>query len=272
MRLHITTAPAIAAENALVDRPTVLLNDFRHEIFPFDSLLGIRCRLAIWPISPEAMFASGAQAIVSRLDSPASSFSPASPYLEPLFDPDTPFSEMAQLCVAVGLLSKDAGTRGMAIDVMIELIRDGRCIGRELGAVYAKLSAVKQSAKLNRLADALAEVAMASALHRHAATSLVEVLLASLQPPAPNDLHYLLTPLREWLAANGRTLPPACQTLLNSINGSGKTAKLVACLKAQAGSPRPPTQVYADALRARIARAQRWQQRSSQLASANAPL
>ena len=272
LRIHLTAAPAVAAGNTSVDRPTVLLNEFRDEIFPFDSLLGIRCRLAIWPVDPEAMFACGAQAIASRLDSPASSLSPASPYFEPLFDPDTPFSEMAQLCVALGLLSKDAGARGMAIDVMLELIKDGRCIGKELGALYSKLSATKYLVRLNRLADALAEVARASILHRHAATSLVEALLASLRPPAPDDLHYLLTPLREWLAASGRALTPACNALLHSINGGGKTAKLAGCLKSQSGSSRPQTQVYADALRARIARAKRWQQHSSQMAPVNAPL
>jgi len=263
-QLQVEVSPPIQDSIASLGRPTVMLNyNNVEQLWAMDTVLCIRSRLAMWPADADGMFAHGARAIVSRLNNPASSLSPTSPYLEPLFDTDTPFSEMAQLCLAVALLSKDAGTRGMAVDAFIALIQDGRSNGSELGAIYARLSAMPQMVRLNRLADALTEVARVSDLHRHAAIALIEQLLAASTPPLRDDLHYVLSPLAEWLSGGGRALSSQARFLLQSVTGAGKTAKLAAVVLAQTDSSSPAPQVYAQALRGRIDRARRWQNNNS---------
>ena len=262
-RLDVTVNRPVPDHQTGLDQPTALLHHYRYDRWMTDTVLNIRCRFAMWPANPNATLARGAAAILSRLGSPASTFSPFAHYLEPLFDPDTPLSEMARLCLCLALLSKDAGAKGMAVDAMIVLIADGRCVGDELGPIYAKLAATKDVLRLNRLAEALGEVARVSALHRHVATRAAMSTLAALRPPAPDDLHHLLSPLREWLTASGAGLAEAARPILESVTGSGKTASLAKALLGTAGGGKATVrnEIYAAALRGRIERARRWEER-----------
>ena len=81
----------------------------------------------------------------------------------------------------------------------IELIRDGRCAGPELGKVLGRMLGTSL-VKLSRLAKHLETVARASLLHAHACAAMVQVACASLSS-IPRDFHFLLSPLLEWLTA-----------------------------------------------------------------------
>jgi hypothetical protein len=138
-RLRVYVEPPVLRQQLQLDRPTALLNSPFDGKFAFDTILNIRCRCAVWPANPDASFREGAMAIVTRLDDPPSTLSPTAQYLEPLFDGDTRFSEMAQLALAVALLAKDAGKHGLAIDTRIMLAEDGRCMGDTCGPVYGTM-------------------------------------------------------------------------------------------------------------------------------------
>ena len=86
------------------------------------------------------------------------------PFLSRLFDPGVPFGNGP--ASARNLPERAAPeVTGMAVDVLIELIRDGRCVGAELGRVLGMLP--HTVIKLNRLGKHLDTVARASLLHVH---------------------------------------------------------------------------------------------------------
>lgn len=214
----------------------------------------------VWPINPDPTFATGAVAIARELDAPASTLRPTTEFLEPLFAPQTRFSEMAQLLVAVSLLAKDAGLKVSATDAVIVMIEDGRCVGDELGSVFRKLL-ISDAVKCNRLAEQLHEVARVSLLHQHACARLVQTMFGDTTAlpngVLPNDSHHLLGALNEWLVALDEPLQAATRDVLATLTGSSKTTKLAKSLLART-SPIGATQrhhVVLASLQGRLPRA-----------------
>ncbi|HEY2588989.1 MAG TPA: DUF6493 family protein [Tepidisphaeraceae bacterium] len=265
-QLQIRAVPAVRPDHLAPDRPLAYLNRLETPYY-FASVLHLRCRSAVWPANPSASFAGGAMDILARLNQPPSSFSPTAQTLDPLFDPDTPSTEMARLALAVALLSKDAGTRGLGIDALIALVEDGRCTGDEWGPIYGKLASKPEVVRLNRLVATLADVARVSELHQWAVTRILAGTLAALRLPPPDDLHHLLSALHEGLIATAQPLPPECRPILESVTTSGKTAKLAKSLLALQPAPgdnRHRLAAMNIALAGRVARAKRWARRESE--------
>jgi hypothetical protein len=260
---RICAVPAVRPEHLAPDRPLAYLNRLVRPLY-FASVLHLRCRAAVWPAKPEASFAAGAMDIISRLNEPPSSFSATAQVLDPLFDSDTPFAEMAGLAVALALLSKDPGARGLGIDALIALVEDGRCTGDELGPTVGILASKRDIVRLNRLVVSLAEVARVSELHRWVIVRILAGTLAALRTPLPDDLHHLLSALYEGLIATAQSLPAECRPVLESITTSGKTANLAkSLLSLQAPPGDNPHRLAAInlALAGRLARANRWAKR-----------
>lgn len=262
-QLLIQSIPTVRPEHLAPDRPLAYLNRLQSPYY-FASVLHLRCRAAVWPTNPDASFAGGAMDIVIRLNSPPSTLSPTAQVMDPLFDPDTPFSEMARLSLGVALLSKDAGTRGLGIDGLISLIEDGRCTGNELGPIYGKLASKKEMVRLSRLTASLAEVSRVSQLHAWVVARILAGTLAALGTTLPGDVHHLLSALHEGLLATAQNLPAECRPMLESIATTGKTARLAkSLLSMQAAPGANPHRLAAMnlALAGRVARAKRWSQR-----------
>jgi Family of unknown function (DUF6493) len=209
-------------------------------------------RATIHPIDPTPTLIAGIHSIVDRMFRPASVMTPAAAYLRWLLDPHAPAGELAELAVALALVAQDADARTMAVDVAIALIGDGRLRGDELGRVYARLQAAEGFLKLGRVAAAVEPIARESRLHQLACTRLLEELLASMQPPAPKDVHHLLGAYRELLAASGRGHDPRLAPLLASIGGSGKTPKLAREILATSGPRTADPAATAQVLDARM--------------------
>ena len=90
-----------------------------------------RWTTTVWPSNLDSCFSLGVR--VHAAGYPETWFlRQRATFLEPLFDPGVPFSEMAQLLLAICLSEQAPEVTGMAVDVLIELIRDGRCVGRSL--------------------------------------------------------------------------------------------------------------------------------------------
>jgi hypothetical protein len=260
-RIHFETDPPLPNENIRVDRPTVLRHKHDVGFWAISSVAAIICEAAVWPANQEAFFAQGAMNMAARLKNPASTMSPTAPYLEPLFDPDTVPGPMGLLAVCMAILSKDAGARGLAVDAMISLIADGRCVGAELGSALAGLHAASDIVLLNRVAESLGQIARAGPLAQHVAANVVQSFLVALHAcgaEPPKDLHHLLTPLHEWLTALRSGPGETTRAFLQSVKVGGKTKALVTALLAMPMGKGTPRAVAIEALRGRVERARRW--------------
>jgi hypothetical protein len=263
-RIHFETDPPLPGENIRVDRPTILRHKHDVGFWAMSSVAAISCDAAVWPANQEAFFAQGAMSMAARLKNPASTMSPTAPYLEPLFDPDTVPGPMGLLALCMAILSKDAGARGMAVDAMIALIADGRCVGAELGSALGALHGESEIVLLNRVSEALGQIARAGALAQHVSANIVEGFLAALHARGadpPKDLHHLLTPLNEWLAALGSGPGEKTRGFLQSVKAGGKTKSVVSALLTMPAGKGAPRVAAIEALRGRVERARRWASR-----------
>jgi hypothetical protein len=262
---RVTIRPSLPLKPVAADHPTVLRNDCDVTFWAITNVAAIRCEASVWPANQEAFFAKGAMSIASRLDNPASTWSPTAQYLEPLFDQDVPVGPMARLALCFGILSKDAGARGMAIDALITVIGDGRCVGSELGSTLAEMQENSKTVLLNRVAGSLVEVSRVGSLHQYAGANLVEAFLLKLmarQAEPPADLHHLLAPLHEWLSALGSGPKQSTRDYLQQVKAGGKTKSLVKALVAMTANPCISKSAALGALQGRVERARRWIERA----------
>jgi hypothetical protein len=255
-RLTVSVDPATPPPDKIRDLPTVLLHPWRQLAnFAWEGLSGLnRWKTTVWPSNLDSCFALGARVHAGR-DSQASLLRQRASFLEPLFDPSVPFSEMAQLVLAISLSEQVPEVTGMAVDVLIELIRDGRCVGVELGRVLGRIIPHK-FLKLNRLGKHLDTVARASLLHAHVCAQTVQQACASLEE-LPKDAHFLLGPLLEWLSSLGLSVRDECRLLLEKTK-SGNTGTLARKLLQIPSSPTKQTAILVEALRGRLHLAHQW--------------
>ena len=264
LKIKLDVTPAIGSEGYRPHMPTLKLHFSAWGLSGVTTCIGAAMH-RVWPLNPDPTFATGAVVIAKELDAPASTLRRTTEFLEPLFAPQTCFSELAQLLVAVSLLAKDSGLKGYATDALIALIEDGRCVGDELGCVFRRLL-ISDAVKCNRLAEQLGEVARVTPLHAHVCSRIVQTMfndVASLPNGLlPNDAHHLLAPLLEWLVELDEPLREATRGVLATVTGSSKTAKLAKGLLART-SPADPVQwrqIVLASLRGRLPRARLCQQ------------
>ncbi|MFL5245722.1 MAG: DUF6493 family protein [Gemmataceae bacterium] len=248
--------PARGPFESIRNMPTVLLHDWQinHSLgWPPHSWVA-----TIWPADLQPFFAAGVSIPHSDYMT-ADLLRQRAAFLEPLFDPEVPFSEMAQVLLAICLGQKEPQVTGLAVDALIELIRDGRCAGPELGAVLARMLPAGEI-KCNRLGKHLETVAQASLLHAHVCAEVVQTACAALTE-IPRDFHCLLGPLLEWLTSLQEPIREPLPSLLQKAQ-SGKTGSLAKRLLLLSGSPEKRGQVLLEALRGRVQRAERWRRQA----------
>jgi hypothetical protein len=146
-------------------------------------------------------------------------------YLEPLLCPDVPMTSMARLLLAMGLAVKEAGESGLAADVTIQAVQDGRLDGPSLGDAMSQLLATG-AINTTRWATRLGEVARVSDMHTLAARDAVEGALKGLPTETPRDLPALLTLLYELCVQTRRGVQSeTARRALASIKVGGMTGK-----------------------------------------------
>jgi hypothetical protein len=238
------------------DFPTVLLHACRHTgWFASGGETGLnRWKGTVWPANLDPYFALGARVHAGHYRQ-VSLLKQRATFLEPLFDPNVPFSDMAQIHLALCLTEQAPEVTGLAVDALVELVRDGRCVGRELGGVLARMLP-SGLIKLNRLGKHLDIVARASLLHTHVCTEIVQVSCLSLTA-FPKGLYDLLAPLLQWLSALQRGVDPALRPLLETAT-SGKTGTLAKKLLSLTSSLQRREQLLLKALEGRVRRAKAW--------------
>jgi hypothetical protein len=267
--IKILEHPSASFERCLPMWPTVALHDRRHNVGFFPAWR-IEMLAQVWPLCLDPFFAQAAYSLGERLDQPASTLEPNCAYLKPLLQPDCPWTQMAILAVCVAVVSKDSDARTSALDAIIEGISYGRAHPCQISAVLLRLMS-SDWFKLNRVVDALAEVARCSELHTWFTVEVLQGILVGLDP-LPRDAHFVLSLLRELLVDLGMAISPMAARPLEAVHGTSKTAKTATALRELQGQSNPEKlrQAGLQLLESRIARAKRWSVRSRDHSGAQA--
>ena len=150
--------------------------------------------------------------------------------LEPLLEPDYPLTLPAALLLSVGLGCKEPGEHGLATDIAIAAIDDGRLTAENLGPGLKIVFGCRGIAP-SRWAKTLRDVAGVSTLHAYV---VFESMVASLPeskdalPKNPAAYFELMNELSAELGLGIRD--DAVREMLEQFKGSSKAAKLAKSL------------------------------------------
>ncbi len=220
--------------------------------------LTMRWVVTVFPADLENYFRVGGSAIICNLEwSQALWWNCV--YLEPLLRPDVALERNARRLLAAALASKPPAEGGLATDVLIQAIDDGRAKADELGDSFVALlradlagDAVLGHAmigqggdllqalradkliypiKCARWAKRLQDAARASPRHAAFVRDLIERALRGLPTPVPADLGPLLALLRELCVETSTPMrDPEARAKLAMLDGAGVTARLARAL------------------------------------------
>jgi hypothetical protein len=192
----------------------------------------VRWSATIWPQAHEALFAGAAVEVANNLDWWEAEWRNRS-YFEPLLDPGTPLRRMGLLLLCLGLAAKEPGEHGLATDVAIAAIQDGRLGTDNWGPQLAELLST-DLIKLGRWAKTLGDVARVSPLHSAVVQRSLQRAARGNPAKLPRDFGKLLDLMNELSLELGLGIDDEdCRTFLAGIGGSGKPAKLAKALLAR---------------------------------------
>jgi hypothetical protein len=221
----------------------------------------VRWLAYMWPAGRESLFARGCAVLADNLDWWEASWENKK-FLEPLLDPNCPIGEMGTLLLSLGLVAKEPGEHGLATDILVAAIEQGRMDAARLSPPLVQILQ-QAKGKPARLAKVLGVVGQTSPLHLFAVRELLENMLAATlaEKDTPKELPQLLELLLEFLSEAGESVSSVpLQSLLKQQTGSGKlpkAAKAILALPTQTNGELR-RQVVERALQGRIAQAKRW--------------
>jgi hypothetical protein len=235
---QLRVEPSMKAEPALTDVPALFYAAIATDTAwgqsdysgvasdgPTGLLEAVRWVGTVWPSNREPYYAKGALQLGGNIDWWQALWHVRC-FLEPMLIPTERLGDMATLLLALGLGAKESGERGLATDVVIAAIDEGRLdvdkTGKTIGGVYSS-----KLLKGSRLAISLGDASRPTRAHAESVAELIEVAVSALYGPPPSDLHALLALLNELLAALGRGIKrPTAKAYLTGIEGGGKTGAL----------------------------------------------
>ncbi len=196
----------------------------------------VRWSATIWPLARESWFAACAGECLSNIDWSEAQWQNRT-MLEPLLDSGTPLRKAGVLLLAGMLGAKEPGESGLATDIAIRAIDDGRLGSDNLGEALSLLL-TSGLIKPGRWKKTLTEVAAASPVH----SAIIQIALQQcFSDPAkelPKDSAKLLELLYELSVDAGIPLTSeSCRTFLASGTASGKSAKMAKSLLDLNGHP-----------------------------------
>ena len=191
--------------------------------------------------------------------------------------------QMARLVLAVGLSVKLPEIAGLATDVLVAAIDDGRLDGEKPGRSRWRLRGncesrrrrIDRSTRRSRIepqsdpfvksprwAKALGDAARRSPSHAEVIARALELVLAdeTFQNRTTASVLPLLELMREACVQSGRAVSEPFRAHLRGLGSGGKTGRVIGELLALAEVPDAPARMKAPttALASRIARAERW--------------
>ncbi|MBW8758239.1 MAG: hypothetical protein JF586_11575 [Burkholderiales bacterium] len=182
----------------------------------------IRHSATLLPSDLRAFFAEGVRAFGNNLDWWEAQWQNRA-YLEPLLDPATPMTDMANLLLLLALCGKEPGQTAIAVDALVQAHAEGRIDATALAAALRELVAGPLP-KLARLHKSLQAALRADpGLGELVFTLLGAAVLACPENP-PRDMALLLGLLLELRVDGPRDLPPALRAAVAAmkLGGNGK--------------------------------------------------
>ncbi len=178
----------------------------------------------LWPQNPAGACLKGVAKLHERIDEDSNGWEPRHGFMRVLFQRNRPWREAGHLLLCLGLAGKDADTKGLAVDALIEGI-EGRLFDPERFAVVLGRLAEGEWVKFNRIADGLMLAIQVSDLHAAVVAQALEKILPRLDFRQKNAFR-LLEVLVEAQAVSARPLSEEAREAVCRIDGSGKAAKL----------------------------------------------
>ncbi len=172
-----------------------------------------------WPRKLDWYWCLATKGLSKRVESGSSVDEPYGRFLLPLLAQDQPVTQMAGRALWIATVSKDGNSRSAAVEAWIALIETDRT---DLATLATALEEVLAGGwvKLNRIAEALAEVAAVSPLHAWVVAELLDAYLGSLEA-YPRGIAPLLELLDECNQRLGRVVSDRLNAGLPQIK-SGK--------------------------------------------------
>ncbi len=191
----------------------------------------VRWTATIWPLARESFFSASVVTCFSNLDWSEAEWQNRS-MLEPLIQSRTPL-RYAGLYLLTGMLAaKEPGESGLATDIVIRAIEDGRLGSDNLGRGLSRLL-VTGIIKPGRWQKSLEQVARASKVHAAVVWLALQSCFENVTQELPKDTARLLELLYELTLELGVPLSnQACCAWLSGNSHTGKTAKLAKSLLA----------------------------------------
>ncbi len=213
----------------------------------------VRWTAMIWLQARESYFAAAEATIADNIDWWEAQWQNKT-LLEPLLDSRTPLREMGLLLLATALAAKDPGEHGLATDIAIAAIEDGRLGTDNLGTMMAKLLPTGLI-KPGRWQKQLAEVASVSTVHAAVVQRALQICVGADPAHMPRDYAKLLDLLKELSIELGQSITvDTCRDFLGQLKGSGKAAKIARQLLAfEASDAAKSSRIMNEALQQRAA-------------------
>ncbi|MBS0204846.1 MAG: hypothetical protein JSS49_18215 [Planctomycetes bacterium] len=220
--------------------------------------LAVRWALTVWPANPDPLLAHGLFHLKSNIDWETKLWANRV-YLQCLLPANTPVSPLARLVLVVGLAAKDSEESGIAVDVAITAIADGRLNGLDLGEMLRNVL-LTGNFKVARWAKALKEIAGPTVLHAHTVSTALARVFTGDTACGTRDLALLLELLHELTLQTGLGIPAATRDWLERYVGTGKGAKAVKSILAASPVTKPEQlrELHLAALQARVDRVRNW--------------
>ena len=220
--------------------------------------LAVRWAFTVWPANPNPLLAHGLFHLKANIDWQAKLWSNRV-YLQTLLPADTPFSPLARLVLVVGLAAKDAEESGIAVDVAITAISDGRLGGSDFGEMLGQVLSTGLF-KVTRWGQTLKVIASSTQLHAQTVCEGLARVFTGNTATETRDLAQLLELFHELTLQVGQTLPAETRDWLQRFTGTGKGAKAVKALLAAkpVASPEQIRQCQSLVLQGRLDRVRNW--------------
>jgi hypothetical protein len=183
----------------------------------------VRWSATIWPLARESLFASALETLADNLDWSDAAWQNKA-LLEPLLDSGTPLRRMGLLLLATALAAKEPGESGLATDIAIRAIEDGRLGSDNLGEALAFLLP-SGLIKPPRWQKTLADAARASSVHGMVIHIALQIALCGEPARLPRDFAKLLELLLELSSELNQSITnTSCREFLQRCT-TGKAAQ-----------------------------------------------
>lgn len=229
-----STVKPLCPKNLAKDHPTVLLHSsrelnnsaYRFEAGDFAGRTNgaIRWTATLWPIARDSFCASAAVACFDNIDWSEAMWQNRT-MLEPLLDSGTPLRPITMQFLAGMLSAKEPGEAGLATDIAIQAISDGR-LGTDNFTAACAVLLPTGLIKPGRWQKTMADVTNASVVHAAVVHQSLQNALTATKDNWPKDVGRLLELLLELTAGHSLPLTSEFQSTLQLGNASGKQKKL----------------------------------------------